>query len=53
MIIYVTGTIMFLAGALVIVFIKSKKVLTKQEGIYLILFYIFSLVVEFVINKVF
>lgn len=52
-IIYVTGTMMFLAGALVIWFIKSGRVLTKQEGIYLLLFYIFSLIIEFVVNHVF
>jgi cation:H+ antiporter len=52
-IIYVTGTMMFLVGALVIWFIKSGRILTKQEGIYLLLFYIFSLIVEFVVNHVF
>jgi cation:H+ antiporter len=53
LIIYVTGTIMFLAGAIVISFIKSGKVLSKKEGIYLLMFYILALIIEFVANKVF
>nr|MBA4404817.1 hypothetical protein [Nanoarchaeum sp.] len=53
MIIYVTGTMMFLAGLLSIWFVKSGKVLTKKEGIYLLLFYIVSLIIEFLVNHVF
>lgn len=52
-IIYVTAIMMFLAGFMAISFIKSGKVLTKKEGIYLLLFYIISLIIEFVVNKVF
>jgi cation:H+ antiporter len=50
MIIYVTGSMMFIAGVLVISFIKSGKVLSKKEGLYLLMFYIISLIVEFVVH---
>lgn len=50
-IIYVTGIMMVIAGAMVIMFIKSGKVLTKTEGIYLLLFYIASLIVSFIVNN--
>jgi cation:H+ antiporter len=50
MIIYVTGTMMFIAGVLAIAFIRSGKVLTKKEGIYLLMFYIASLIIEFIVN---
>lgn len=53
MIIYVTGVMMFLAGVVSIWFIKSGKILTKKEGIYLLLFYILSLIIEFIVNHVF
>ncbi|MFH0831539.1 MAG: sodium:calcium antiporter [archaeon] len=52
MVIYVTGTMMFLAGALAVVFIKSGKVLSRKEGIYLLLFYAFSLIAEFVASRI-
>jgi cation:H+ antiporter len=47
-IIYVTGSMMFIAGVLVISFIKSGKVLSKKEGVYLLMFYVVSLIVEFI-----
>ena len=50
-IIYVTGFAMFLAGLLAILFIVSGKILTKKEGVYLLFFYIFYLIVEFVANN--
>jgi cation:H+ antiporter len=53
LIMYVTGTIMFLSGAIVISFIKSGKVLSKKEGVYLLMFYILALMIEFVVNHVF
>lgn len=49
-IIYITGVFMFIAGILVISFIRSGKILTKREGLYLLLFYAFSLIVEFAVN---
>jgi cation:H+ antiporter len=52
-IIYVTGSMMFIASALVIIFIKSGKVLSKKEGVYLLLFFILSLIIEFVVNHAF
>ncbi|MDD4878209.1 MAG: hypothetical protein PHO02_04180 [Candidatus Nanoarchaeia archaeon] len=51
MIIYVTATMMFIAGVLVTIFIRTGKVLTKKEGILLLLFYIASLIIGFIANK--
>jgi cation:H+ antiporter len=50
LIIYVTGIMMFIAGVLVIIFIRTGKILTKTEGLYLLLFYILSLIIGFVVN---
>lgn len=50
-IIYITGFMMFIAGVLAISFIKSEKILSKREGLYLILFYIASLIIEFIFNQ--
>lgn len=50
-IIYVTGIMMFIAGALVTLFIKSGKMLTKKEGIYLLLFYLASVIIQFIVNQ--
>jgi cation:H+ antiporter len=52
-IVHVTGVMMFIAGVLAIMFIKSGKVLTRQEGVLLLLFYLLSLIIEFVVNGVF
>lgn len=52
MIIYVTGTMMFLAGALAVVFIKSGKILSRKEGVYLLLFYAFSLTAQFISSHI-
>jgi cation:H+ antiporter len=52
-IIYVTGIMMFLAGILVVKFIHSGKILTKKEGILLIMFYILSLTIEFIVDRIF
>lgn len=49
--IYVTGIMMFIAGLLVTLFIKSGKMLTKKEGIYLIIFYIASVIIQFIVNQ--
>ncbi|MDD2655589.1 MAG: sodium:calcium antiporter [Candidatus ainarchaeum sp.] len=52
-IVRVTGVMMFFAGALAVTFIKSGKVLTRVEGLLLLLFYLLSLAVEFWMNGVF
>jgi cation:H+ antiporter len=52
-IVYVTGISMLLAGFLSIQFMKSDKFLTKKEGVYLLIFYIIFLLVEFVISYLF
>jgi len=49
-IIYFTGLTMFFASGLVILFIKSEKVLSRKEGVYLLIVYVLSLIMEFVIN---
>jgi cation:H+ antiporter len=50
--IYITGGAMFLAGLLVTIFMKSDRIVKKTEGVFLIIFYIFYLFVEFLINNV-
>ncbi len=52
LLIYVTGLAMFIAGILTISFITSHKVLSKKEGIFLLLFYGGYLIVELIINEV-
>jgi cation:H+ antiporter len=52
-IVHVTGVMMFIAGVLAVMFIKSGKVLTRQEGVLLLLFYLLSLIIEFAVNGVF
>jgi cation:H+ antiporter len=49
--IYITGTIMFLAGVLVTIFMKTDKALSRLEGLLLILFYIAFIIVEFFVNS--
>jgi Ca2+/Na+ antiporter len=44
---------MFLAGILVIIFIKTGQILNKKEGVCLLIFYAFSLMIEFYINHVY
>jgi len=50
-IIYVTGFSMFIAGILTIFFIATGKIITRKEGVYLLLFYFLYLIVEIVVNK--
>ncbi|MFA5953305.1 MAG: hypothetical protein WC812_01805 [Candidatus Pacearchaeota archaeon] len=50
-IIHSTGIILFIAGILVVSFLKSGKLLSKKEGILLLIFYIASLVIGFFINR--
>lgn len=50
--IYITGGAMFLAGLLVTIFMKSDKIIKKSEGIFLIIFYILYIFIEFLINNV-
>jgi len=51
-IVYITGIMMLIAGALVIAFIKSGKVLSKKEGLYLVMFYVLYLMIEFIANAI-
>lgn len=48
--IYVTGGLMIIAGALAIYFIRTGKVLSRREGVYLLLFYVLALLIEFAVN---
>lgn len=50
--IYTMGGAMFLAGLLVTIFMKSDRTIKKTEGVFLILFYILYVFVEFLINSV-
>jgi cation:H+ antiporter len=49
--IYITGTAVFLAGIFATIFMKTDKTINKREGIFLILFYIIFVFVEFFINQ--
>ncbi len=44
--IFITGIFMFLAGLLALLFVNSDRLLTKKEGLFLLLFYIVYLLVE-------
>jgi len=48
--IYVTGILMLLSGYLLFYLIKSKGSLTRKDGIYLLLFYLVTLLIEIYIN---
>ena len=47
---YVTAAGMFLAGIFVIIFITSEHTLSKKEGLFLLLFYIVYIILEFVVT---
>lgn len=49
--IYITGSAMFLGGALVVLFMRSDKVLSKREGVILLMFYIAFLITELMIKN--
>lgn len=51
-IIYITGVAMFVACLVVVRFMKTDKLLTKKEGIYLIFLYIIFLLIELFANRV-
>jgi len=51
--VYVTGALMALAGFIAIEFMRSGRLLTRKEGIFLILFYILTLLAEGVAGKIF
>ncbi len=48
---YTTGGAMFLAGLLVIVFMKSEKSISKLEGVILLLVYIAFVIIGFFVNS--
>jgi cation:H+ antiporter len=50
-IVYLTGTVMCLAALLLAVFIRKDKVLSKKEGIILLLCYIVYLTAEILLSK--
>jgi cation:H+ antiporter len=52
MIIYLTGTAMFIAGLLAVLFITTGKMLTKKEGIYLIFFYLIYLFTALIVSRI-
>lgn len=53
MIVYVTGSLMFVAGTIVVTAIKRKRLISKRVGVYLIIFYIISLIIQFLVNRAF
>ena len=50
--IYITGGAMFLAGMLTILFIRTDRMVTKKEGIILLLFYLLYVFVEFAARRI-
>jgi len=52
-IVVVAGSAMVLSSALVFIFLKTEKTLTKKEGICLILFYVFYISIQLLTNKIF
>jgi cation:H+ antiporter len=49
---YILGTAMFLFGVIAILFMRTNKVLSKLEGLILILFYVIFISVEFFVNAI-
>jgi cation:H+ antiporter len=49
--IYIMGTVLFLSGIFVTIFMKTEKSINKFEGILLILFYIFFIFAEFFLSN--
>lgn len=47
---YVTAVGMFLAGIFVVVFMNSEHTLSKKEGLFLLLFYIVYIILEFIVT---
>lgn len=50
--IYTTGISMFLAGLIVVIFMRSEKTINKKEGVFLILLYILFVFIEFFTSNV-
>ncbi len=50
-IIFITGLFMLFAVILLLYFMKTGKVLTKQESLILLLFYLFFVLTEFAVNN--
>lgn len=50
-VIEVTGLAMFLAGVLLISFMRSGRILSKKEGVVLLFVYILFLIVQFLISR--
>jgi cation:H+ antiporter len=48
--IYVTGFAMFFAGLISTIFLNTDKMMTKKEGIILLIFYVIYLVLQFIFN---
>ncbi|PWB38625.1 MAG: hypothetical protein C3F02_02845 [Parcubacteria group bacterium] len=49
-IIYITAMFMVVAAMLLFTLMRSGKLLTKQEGVFLLLFYIFFILTEYLLN---
>lgn len=51
--IYVTGALMALSGFIALEFMRSGRILTRKEGILLILVYVITLMAEFLVGRAF
>ncbi|MBU5687882.1 MAG: hypothetical protein KQA31_00530 [Candidatus Aenigmarchaeota archaeon] len=51
-IIYIAGTAIIVASIILILFFKTDRTLSKTEGIFLILFYIIYIIIQFFGNKI-
>ncbi len=50
--IYITGSAMFIAGLMTILFIRTDRMVTKREGLALLLFYLLYVFVEFSARRI-
>jgi len=52
-IVYVTGMFMLVAAILLLFFMRTGKILTKKEGLFLLFYYLIFVLIEFMINSYF
>lgn len=50
-IVYVTGVFMVIASLVLLKFMRSGRIISKKEGVMLLVFWIFYAIVEFIISK--
>jgi cation:H+ antiporter len=52
-IVYVTGMFMVVAAVMLLYLMRTGKVLTKKEGLFLLFYYLIFVLIEFTINNYF